>query len=56
MVLKATAHEQSSKQSLPKVSSQSFFKLNLLKNFETGKHLRWSLFLIKLQAKGKQLH
>ena len=53
MVLKATVQEQSSKQSLRKVSSESFFKLNILKNFETGKHLCWSLFLIKLQAKGR---
>ena len=25
-----------------------FFKIDLLKNFTTGKHLSWSLFLIKL--------
>ena len=33
-------------------SSQMFFKIGVLKNFAifTGKHLRWSLFLIKLQA------
>ena len=32
--------------------SQMFFKISVLKNFAifTGKHLRWSLFLIKLQA------
>ena len=32
--------------------SQMFFKIGVLKNFAifTGKHLRWSLFLIKLQA------
>ena len=29
--------------------SQMFFKIGILKNF-TGKHLRWSLFSIKLQA------
>ena len=30
-----------------------FFKIGVLKNFAlfTGKHLRWSLFLIKLQAR-----
>ena len=32
--------------------SQMFFKIGVLKNFAnfTGKHLCWSLFLIKLQA------
>ena len=32
--------------------SQMFFKIDVLKNFAifTGKHLCWSLFLIKLQA------
>ena len=32
--------------------SQMFFKVGVLKNFVsfTGKHLCWSLFLIKLQA------
>ena len=32
--------------------SQMFFKIGVLMNFLifTGKHLRWSLFLIKLQA------
>ena len=32
--------------------SQIFFKINVLENFAifTGKHLRWSLFVIKLQA------
>ena len=32
--------------------SQMFFKISILKNFPmfTGKHLYWSLFLIKLQA------
>ena len=31
---------------------QMFFKIEVLKNFAnfTGKHLCWSLFLIKLQA------
>ena len=31
---------------------QMFFKISVLKNFAnfTGKHLRWSIFLIKLQA------
>ena len=31
---------------------QMFFKIGVLKNFAnfTGKHLRWSLFLIKLEA------
>ena len=34
--------------------SQMFFKIGILKNFTilTGKHLRWSLFLIKLQVWG----
>ena len=32
--------------------SQMFFKIGVLKNFAmfTGKHLCWSLFLIKMQA------
>ena len=32
--------------------SQMFFKIGLLQNFSnfTGKHLGWSLFLIKLQT------
>ena len=50
MVLKATTQQLRSKQSLCKVSSESFFRLNFLKNFETGKQLCWSLFLITLQA------
>ena len=54
MVLKVTVQEQSSKQSLCKVSSESFFKLNFLKSFETGKHLCWSLFLIN-NASGKEI-
>ena len=34
------------------IRSQMFFKVGVLKNFAnfTGKHLCWSLFLIKLQA------
>ena len=34
------------------IRSQMFFKIGALKNFAifTGKHLCWSLFLIKLQA------
>ena len=37
---------------VPKYGSQMFFKMSVLKNFaiSTGKHLCWSLFLIKLQA------
>ena len=33
---------------------QKFFKIGILKNFEvfTGKHMYWSLFLIKLQSPG----
>ena len=32
--------------------SQMFFKIGVLKNFAivTGKHISWSLFLIKLQG------
>ena len=37
MVLKATVQKQSSKQSFPKVSSERFFKLNLLKKFPNRK-------------------
>ena len=51
MVLKAAAQKQSSKQSLPKVNLEAFFKIDFLKNFAAGKHLCWGLFLIKLQAK-----
>ena len=38
--------------------SQMFFKIGVLKNFAifTGRHLFWSLFLIKLQALGLQLY
>ena len=50
MVLKATVQKQSSKQSLPKVSSEAFFKLNFIYNFAAGKHLCYSLILIKLQV------
>ena len=60
MVLKATVQKQTPKQSLPTVSSedvkssrtQMYFKIGALRNFAifTGKHLCWSLFLIKLQA------
>ena len=50
MVLKATVQKQSSKQSLPKVSSEAFFKLNFINNFAAGKHLCYSLILIKLQV------
>ena len=34
------------------IRSQMFFKIGVLKNFAnfTGKHLRWSIFLTKLQA------
>ena len=37
MVLKTTVQKQSSKQSLPKVSSEAFFKLNFLKNIYNRK-------------------
>ena len=47
MVLKVTVQKQSSKQSLPEVSSEVFFKIDFLKKFATGKHLCCSLFLIK---------
>ena len=38
--------------------SQMFFKIGVLKNFAnfTVKHLCWSLFLIKLQAKKRLQH
>ena len=41
IVLKATVQKQCSKQSLLKVSSEAFFKIDFLKNFPTRKHLRW---------------
>ena len=38
--------------------SQIFFKMGVLKNFviSTGKHLSWSVFLIKLQIKNRLQH
>ena len=57
MVLKATAQKESPKQSIPKVTSEAAVrrcssKIGVLRNFAifTGKHLRWSLVLINLQA------
>ena len=58
MVLKATVQKGSTKQSLPKVTSEAavcrymFFKIGALRNFAifTGKQLCWILFLAKLQA------
>ena len=49
-IVKATTQKQSSKQLLPKFSSEAFLKIGVFKNFATGRHLYWSLFLIKLQA------
>ena len=51
MVLNETIQKQSFKQSLSKSHSQMFFKIGVLKNFATGKHLCWSLFLIKLKKR-----
>ena len=50
MVLKVTVQKESLKESLLKVNSEAFFKIDFLKNFATGKDLYWSLFLTKLQA------
>ena len=41
MALKATVQKEGSKQSLPEVSSEAFFKIDFLKNFAIGKHLCW---------------
>ena len=40
----------------PLVCSQMFYKIDVLKTFAifTGKHLRWILFLIKLQTPEKK--
>ena len=51
MVLKVTLQKQSSKQLLHKFSSEAFFKIAVLKNFATGKHLCWSP-----RPKGRQLY
>ena len=54
MDLKVTVQKESPKQSPPKVKqpSEVLYEKAVLKNFEacTGKHLCWTLFLIKLQA------
>ena len=60
MVLKATIQKQSSKQSLRKVHSEADIRrcsstYMFRKNFATGKHLCWSLFLIKLQVYEKEI-
>ena len=48
MVLKATVQKQSSKQSLPKVSSKAAVRWCSSKQvFAIGKHVCWGLFLIK---------
>ena len=54
MVLNETIQKQSFKQSLSKSHSQMFFKIGVLKNFATGKHLCWSLFLIKLKKRRRR--
>ena len=43
MVLKATVQKQSFKQSLPKVSSKAFFKIDSLKNLNTVKNRKTSV-------------
>ena len=57
MVLKATLQKESPNQSHPKVSSEAGVYADVLQNRSsrnfpifTGKHLCWSLFLIKLMA------
>ena len=49
MALKATVQKQSN-QSLPKVSSEAFFKIDFLKNFAAEKYLCWSLLLKKVSG------
>ena len=41
-----------SRKSVPIFQKQVFFKVGVLKSYAifTGKHLRWSLFLIKFQS------
>ena len=50
MVLNVTVQKQSSKQLLPKFSSEAFFKIGAFKNSATGRNLCWNLFLMNLQA------
>ena len=51
MILRVTIQKQNSEQLLPKVSTEAFCKIDFLKNVPVGKHLCWTLFLIKLLAK-----